>query len=157
VNLLTLFLELVVVGWLLRRGGLAWSLLVLPVSIIVGFPVLVYAPSVTSVAVIQVIRRATEYAIARPAREVLFTVVSRDEKYKAKTFIDTVLARGGDALSGWTQTALRALGWGQSGIAAAATPVAILLGVIAVWLARRQETLRQVADVAAGDASSPVR
>jgi ATP:ADP antiporter, AAA family len=94
----------------------------------------------------QVMRRAGEYAIARPAREVLFTVVDVETKYKAKNFIDTVVYRGGDAISSWIYAGLAALGLSLSGIAAIAVPVATLLAAVSLGLGKRQEVLRQVAD-----------
>ncbi len=80
-------------------------------------------------AAFQVLRRAAQYGVARPAREMLFTVVPREEKYKAKNVIDTVVYRGGDAVSGWAFAGLTALGLGLTGIALVALPLA------AVWIA----------------------
>ena len=90
----------------------------------------------------QVLRRAAQYGIAGPAREVLFTVRDREDKYKAKNFIDTAVSRGGDALSGWAFAGLIALGLGMAGVALVALPLA------AAWIAwpsisaRREEGLR---------------
>jgi AAA family ATP:ADP antiporter len=78
----------------------------------------------------------------RPAREILFTVVGRETKYKAKNFIDTVVYRGGDAVSGWLFAGLKALGLGLTGIAAVAVPIAVLWAFIGYALGRRQEALR---------------
>jgi AAA family ATP:ADP antiporter len=88
------------------------------------------------------IRRAGEYALSKPAREVLFTVVSREQKYKVKNFIDTVVVRGGDAVSGWLFEGLRLLGAGLSGISFIAAPIAILWAMTAYLLGQRQEQLR---------------
>ena len=73
----------------------------------------------------QVLRRASNYALIRPARETLFTAVSREERFKAKNFIDTLVYRGGDALSAWAFAGLQALGLGLAGIAALAVPLAL--------------------------------
>jgi AAA family ATP:ADP antiporter len=90
----------------------------------------------------QVLRRAADYAVARPAREMLFTVLTREEKYKSKNFIDTVVFRGGDAASGWVYAALKALGLGLPGLAAAAIPGALLWLAVGLWLGRRHARLR---------------
>ena len=89
----------------------------------------------------QVFRRASNFAISRPAREVLFTVVGREEKYKSKNFIDTVVYRGGDAVTGWVYAGLGAAGLGLSGIAALTVPIAAAWAGLAVLLGKKQEKL----------------
>jgi AAA family ATP:ADP antiporter len=86
--------------------------------------------------VFQVVRRAGNYAITKPAREMLFSVVSSEDKYKAKNFIDTVVYRGGDAASGWLFTGLSALGLGLSALAFAAVPLATLWALFGIMLGR---------------------
>src|SRR5207302_8492067 len=81
-----------------------------------------------------ILRRSDYYAIARPAREMLFTMLTREAKYKSKNFIDTVVFRSGDAASGWVYAALKSLGLGLAGLAAAAIPGAILWLVLGLWL-----------------------
>ncbi|MGH6628838.1 MAG: NTP/NDP exchange transporter, partial [Burkholderiales bacterium] len=98
VNALTLFGQVFVVGRLIARFGLTVALVVLPVIAAVGFVVLGIYPVLAVIVALQIIRRAGEYAITCPAREVLFTVVTREEKYKAKNVIDTLIFRGGDAV-----------------------------------------------------------
>jgi AAA family ATP:ADP antiporter len=88
-------------------------------------------PSLAVYIVFSVLRRVGEYALSKPAREVLFTVVSREEKYKAKNFIDTAVSRGGDASTAWLVTAVKSLGATPVHIAWALIP---LMGVW-VWLA----------------------
>jgi ATP:ADP antiporter, AAA family len=90
----------------------------------------------------QVLRRAATYGVTGPAREVLFTVLSREEKYKAKNVIDTVVYRGADALSGWAYAGLAVLGLGISGVAWLALPVSAVWIALAVHLGRREEELR---------------
>jgi len=115
------------------------------------------------VAVFQVLRRAADYAIARPTREVLFTVVPREDRYKAKSFIDTVVYRAGDQVGAWSVALLRWLGLGTAGIALVVIPIAALWLANAVWLGRRQEQLgarpRILAESApgAGPSVHPVR
>ncbi|MDX2060969.1 MAG: MFS transporter, partial [Gemmatimonadales bacterium] len=91
--------------------------------------------------VFQVLRRAGEYAVARPAREVLYTVLSREDKYKAKHFIDTFVYRGGDQVGAWSMRGMAALGLGLAGTAFVAAPLAAAWLGIALWLGRRQATL----------------
>jgi AAA family ATP:ADP antiporter len=89
-----------------------------------------------------IVRRVGEYALAKPAREVLFTVVSREEKYKAKNFIDTAVSRGGDATTGWIVNGVKALSVTAGQMAWALVPLALLWGWIGWFLARQEETLR---------------
>lgn len=141
VSCLALALQLLVSGRLMRRFGLAPCLALLPLASMAALGALALAPTLAVLAGGQVLRRALDYAIARPAREVLFTVVRREEKYKAKNAIETLVYRGGDAVSGWLSSALAALGVGMAGVALLAVPLAAGWGVLCVWLGRRQEQL----------------
>jgi AAA family ATP:ADP antiporter len=87
------------------------------------------------------LRRSSDYAIARPTREVLYTVLPREDRYKAKSFIDTVVYRGGDQVGAWTYAAFAALGLGTSAIAFVAIPLAALWFLNGLWLGRQQEKL----------------
>ncbi|MFN0041301.1 MAG: NTP/NDP exchange transporter [Burkholderiales bacterium] len=142
VNILTLVLQLFFVGKLIARFGVGKTLMVLPALAVAGFLVIGLWPTLAVLVVFQVLRRAGEYAIAKPAREVLFTVLSREEKYKSKNFIDTVVFRGGDAISGWMFEGLRILGMGLSAIAFAGVPLALLWASTGWMLGRSQEELR---------------
>jgi AAA family ATP:ADP antiporter len=84
------------------------------------------------------LRRAANFAIARPARETLFTVVSREDKYKAKNFIDTFVYRTGDQIGAWTSPVLGKLGLGLSGVSLVAAPLAALWLLFSLWLGKRQ-------------------
>ncbi len=88
--------------------------------------------------VVQVLRRAGNYAVMKPAREMLFVVLTRTEKYKAKNVIDTVVYRAGDAVSGWVYAGMRSLGLNLSAIALIAVPLALLWAFVAFGLGRRQ-------------------
>jgi AAA family ATP:ADP antiporter len=143
VNALTIGAQLFLTGRLVARLGLPRTLALLPALTFLGFAALGATPIVAVLAMFQVLRRAAQYAVAAPAREMLFTVVRREEKYKAKTFIDTVVYRGGDAVSGWAFAGLTALGLGLAGIAVVALPLAATWIATAVYLGRRQETLRE--------------
>ncbi|MNT40051.1 hypothetical protein D3C72_1763430 [compost metagenome] len=96
------------------------------------------APVPATVALAQGLRRAIEFAVVRPAREVLWTVVSREEKYKAKNVIETLVYRGGDAVSGWLSVGLTAVGAGFGFVAIFIVPIAGLWSGLCFWLARRQ-------------------
>lgn len=145
VSSLTLLLQLLITGVLMRKFGLVLCLALLPLATLAAFAALAWAPTLAVLAGVQILRRALDYAIARPAREVLFTVISREEKYKAKNAIETLVYRGGDAVSGWLSAALSALGMGLAGIALLAVPLSAAWCALCVWLARRQETLRSTA------------
>lgn len=145
VSSLTLLLQLLITGVLMRKFGLVLCLALLPLATLAAFAALAWAPTLAVLAGVQILRRALDYAIARPAREVLFTVISREEKYKAKNAIETLVYRGGDAVSGWLSAALSALGMGLAGIALLAVPLSAAWCALCVWLARRQETLRRTA------------
>jgi AAA family ATP:ADP antiporter len=99
------------------------------------------APTLGAIAVFQILRRAGDYAIARPTREVLFTVVPREDRYKAKGFIDTFVYRLGDQLGAWGVAGLRGLGATAAELALVAIPIAVLWLLNALWLGRRQERM----------------
>ena len=142
VNVLTFVCQVFVVGRLIGRFGVGFALTLLPIVAVAGFFAIGLMPTLTVLVVFQVIRRTGEYAIARPAREILFTVLSREEKYKSKNFIDTVVFRGGDAVSGWLFEGLRMIGLGFAGIAFVAMPIALLWAGTGWWLGRNQDELR---------------
>ena len=141
VNMLTLLGQLFVVAKFVEKLGVGVALALLPAFGIAGFAAIGLAPVLAVLVVFQILRRAGDYAIARPAREMLFTVLGREQKYKSKNFIDTVVFRGGDAASGWTYAALKSLGLGLAGIALIAIPGAILWLALGLWLGRRYHRL----------------
>ena len=104
-----------------------------------------------AIAVFQILRRASDYGIARPTREVLFTVVPREDRYKAKSFIDTFVYRLGDQLGAWGVAGFRALGAGAAELALVAIPIAALWLLNALWLGRRQEKMAEARADAAAD------
>ena len=143
VNTLTLLVQLFMTGRIIHALGLAKTLALIPALLLIGFLTLGLMPVLSVLVGIQVLRRSGNYAIARPAREVLFTVVGREAKYKAKNFIDTVVYRGGDAISGWSYVALQGLGLSLSGIAYVALPVTVLWLITGFMLGLHQEKLSQ--------------
>ncbi len=137
VNMITLLGQLLVVAKFVEKLGVGAALALLPALGLAGFVAIGVAPVLAVLIAFQILRRAADYAIARPAREMLFTVLTREAKYKSKNFIDTVVFRSGDAASGWVYAALKSLGLGLAGLAAAAIPGAILWFVLGLWLGRQ--------------------
>ncbi len=143
VNSLTILMQVFLTGRLVSWLGLPATLALVPLLLAAGFTALGFAPVLAVLVVVQVIRRAGNYAILRPGREMLYVVLGRREKYKAKNFIDTVVYRGGDVVSAWLYSGLRGLGLGLGEIAWLAVPLAGLWGWLAFALGRRQTRLAQ--------------
>ena len=137
VNGLTLATQLFLTGRMLRWLGVGLSLAFLPLMSLVGFSFLAAAPALGVLIAFQVLRRAGNFAIQRPAREVLYTVLSRADKYKAKNFNDTFVYRVGDQLGAWSYTAIAGVGLGLSGLALTMVPVSALWLLLALWLGRQ--------------------
>lgn len=141
VNTLTLGGQLFLTGRVMKRVGVAMTLTFVPALTAVGFLMLGLMPTSAIVVGFTVLRRAGNFAFARPTREVLFTVVSREDKYKAKNFIDTVVYRFGDQVGAWSSSLVTMAGLGVGAIAWAAVPLAVAWVGNAWWLGRRQETM----------------
>jgi ATP:ADP antiporter, AAA family len=141
VNILTLVFQIVVTGRIIKWIGLAGTLAAIPILLAAGFAALGSWPGLAVLFTVQIIRRAGDYAIMRPAREMLFVVLSRQEKYKAKNFIDTSVCRGGDAVSAWGYAGLGALGLSLAQIAWLAVPLALLWAAIGYRLGIHQHKL----------------
>ncbi|MBE0582133.1 MAG: MFS transporter [Desulfofustis sp.] len=141
VNGLTLATQVFFTGRIVGRIGLGWTLAIIPIALVAGFSALALVPALWIIVAVQVLRRAGNYAIMRPGREMLYVVLSTEEKYKAKNFIDTVIYRGGDAISAWVYAGLLAVGLSGAGIALAAVPLAGLWAWISFRLGSRQEQL----------------
>ncbi len=141
VNTLTLLIQLFLTSRLIKWFGLAITLAIIPVLLSIGFSLLAVSPVLIVILFVQVIRRAGNYSIMRPAREMLYVVLSREEKYKAKNFIDTVVYRGGDAISAWLFAAFRSMGISFSVIALFTVPLSIVWAWIAFSLGRQQQSI----------------
>ena len=139
VSLLTLVTQLLVTGQLLKRVGTGVAAAALPAVYVVGFAVLAVMPTLAVVMTIQVVQRWMHFAIANPARQLFFTVVTREEKYKAKNLVDVVVYRGSDALSGWIFDTMQALGLKLGAIALCSLPVVAGWLVLSMGLGRAQE------------------
>jgi len=141
VNVLTLGVQLFLTDRLLRGLGVALTLTLLPALSMLGFTALGLVPTVAIIVLFQVLRRTSNFAVARPTREVLFTVISREDKYKAKSFIDTVIYRSGDQVGAWSYALLSGLGLSLTGIALAAVPLSVVWLLNSFWLGREQGRL----------------
>jgi len=141
VNVLTLFTQLFLTGRIMRWLGVGVTLSLLPLLSVAGFLALGAAPVFAVFVVFQVLRRAGNFAVAVPTREVLYTVLPRRDKYKAKNFNDTFVYRAGDQVGAWSFAGLGALGLGTAALSWLMVPVAGLWLVVALWLGRRQRVL----------------
>jgi AAA family ATP:ADP antiporter len=144
VNTLTIVAQLFITGRLMKRLGVGVTLAFLPVLSTIGFLAMGIVPVLALLAVFQVLRRAGNFAITRPAREVLFTVLRREDKYKAKSFIDTFVYRAGDQIGAWSYPLLTWFGLGLTGISFVAAPLATLWCVLSLWLGRKQIAFARV-------------
>jgi AAA family ATP:ADP antiporter len=143
VNVLTLGIQLLFTGRILKRLGVALTLTLLPALSVAGFLLLGAAPVLWTLVGVQVLRRAADFAVARPAREILFTVVPREDKYKAKSFIDTFVYRAGDQIGAWSYALMGSLGLAATGISFVAVLLSAAWLANGLWLGRRQEKLAQ--------------
>jgi AAA family ATP:ADP antiporter len=134
VNIITLITQLFLTGRILRWLGVGLSLAFLPLLSLIGFGLVGVAPALAVVLVFQIVRRAGNFAIQRPSREVLYTVLPRTEKYKAKNFNDTFVYRVGDQVGAWSYTLMGSLGLGVSGLALSMVPVSAVWLLLALWL-----------------------
>jgi len=132
-SVLSLFFQAVVVGWLASRGGLRAALGAVPVFLVGSFLLLALAPIGAVLIATQVLRRAIDYGLFKPTREMLFTVLNPESKFKSKSLIDTLLQRGGDSLSQLIYPLVA--GFGLAGIAWVLAGVSLAMLVIALWLA----------------------
>ena len=139
VQLTTLVLQALVAGKLMKHAGVPVTLALLPITAALGFAGLALVASLAALVVVQASFNAVDRAIMRPARETLFTVVSRADKYKSKAFIDTFVYRGGDVVGAQLEGVLGRLAMGLAALISVAVPLAVAWGVLGVWLGRRQE------------------
>ena len=133
-NALSFIGQLIVVKLAVQRLGIGITLAILPLVSIIGFAMLASNPVFMVIAVFQVLRRGLMYGLSKPASDMLYSVVSREAKYKAKNFVETAVWRGGDLLASWTGRALA--GIGLAGVALVCVPLAAIWGAIALWIGR---------------------
>jgi len=143
VNSLTIVIAAFATGRIAKRMGLPFTLASIPIIIGAGFMALAAAPMVGIVVAIQIIRRAGNYAISRPAREMLFTAVDRETRFKAKPVIDIVIYRGGDMLNAWAFTGLtQGLGLGLGAVAVVGAGVCVAWAATGIYLGRHFNKLQ---------------
>jgi len=141
VNVLTLLMQVYLTARIVRWLGVGLTLALIPIAMTVGFVAFWMYPTLAVLVAVQVIYRAGRYGVTKPAREMLWTVLSREDKYKAKPFLDAAVYRGGDLVSGWIYAGLAAFGLSIGAIALVAAPVAGLWFILGLRLGRREEVL----------------
>ncbi|MCE2422207.1 MAG: MFS transporter [Gemmatimonadetes bacterium] len=137
-NGLTLVTQMFLTSHVIRKLGMSATLAVLPVLVLVGFLSLGFWPTAVVIIVFQGLRRATNFSIARPAKETLFTLVNREDRFKAKPLIDTLVYRAGDQIGAWGYAGLGAIGLTLSGVAFAWAPLAGVWAMLGFWLGRQK-------------------
>lgn len=137
----TLLLQALVAGRLMQRVGVPVTLALLPLTTALGFVGLAMVGSLAALVAFEAAFRAVQRALMRPARETLFTVLRREDKYKAKAFIDTFVYRGGDVVGAQLEGLLGRLGMGLAALASVAVPLALLWAGLAIWLGRTQQNM----------------
>ncbi|ODS62847.1 MAG: ADP/ATP translocating protein [Arenimonas sp. SCN 70-307] len=150
VQTLAILTQLFLTGRIVRRLGLVVLLTTVPVVMVGGFLWLAMAPTFAVLAIVMVTRRAGEYALARPGREMLFTVVAPDQKYKAKNVIDTAVYRGADAVSGWVKAGIDAIASSPAVVGVLGAMVALAWAGTGFGLARAQGRREAAATAPAG-------
>jgi AAA family ATP:ADP antiporter len=151
----TLLLQLIVAGHLMRRLGVAVTLAILPVIVVLGMVGLVIVGSLAALVLFEAAYRAVQRAVMRPARETLFTVVSREDKYKSKSVIDTFGMRGGDVVGAGADGVLAGLGAGFVAMASVTIPLAAAWAALGVWLGRAQGRIVSDRGVRGGGRDAP--
>ena len=142
VNILAAIILLFGMGRFVNRFGVTAGLILNPVIMVVAFVALALSPTLLMIQALQVIRQVSQYAVARPAREICFTVVPQADRYKTKNVIDTVVYRFGDLSAAWMEAGLRAAGLRVLGSAVAGFGISIVWGAGALLLGSRYERLR---------------
>ena len=153
VNTITVLIQVFLTGRLMKWFGVGITLVLMPLLSAVGFAAIGFAPILTVLATFQILRRAAGFALLRPAREVLFTVLRREDKYKAKSLIDTFGYRFGDQIGAWSYPLMRWFGLGLVGISWVAVPLGAIWCALGIWLGRKQRALAEVQ----GERSSVIR
>ena len=133
-----LLLQLTLTGHIIRRFGLAFALALLPIANALGFIGLAIFGSFAALILLEALNKAVQRGLTRPAREALFTVISREDKYKAKAFIDTFVYRTGDVVGAQVEGALGRIGLALGGLVGVVIPLALAWAMLGIWLGRAQ-------------------
>ena len=137
VNILAISTGLFATGRIVTKFGMPATIAMVPIMICIGLLVLAISPLLGVVMVLQIIRRAGNYAVTRPAREMLFTLVNQETRFKAKPVIDIVAYRGGDMLTAWLFTGLtQGLGLGLAAVATVGAGIASLWALLGIYLGK---------------------
>jgi AAA family ATP:ADP antiporter len=142
VNIGTAAILLLGLGRIVQRFGVTAGLILNPLLMVIAFLVTALSPTLLMIQALQVVRRVAQYAIARPSREICFTVVEQNSRYKAKNVIDTVVYRFGDVSSAWVQAGLRSVGYGLNGAIAVGVGASLVWFTVAAILGTRYEKIR---------------
>lgn len=134
VNILTIVFQIYLTARIVKWLGVGLTLAMVPIATAAGFLALGLYPTIFVLVIVQVIYRAGRYGLTKPAREMLWTVLDREDKYKAKPFLDAAVYRGGDLVSGWVYTGLAAIGLSIAAIALVAAPVAGIWAILGLRL-----------------------
>ncbi|WP_219339622.1 NTP/NDP exchange transporter [Luteimonas salinisoli] len=134
-----LALQVTLTGHIIKRFGLAFALAALPIATAIGFIGLAIYGSFVVLILLEATNRAVQRGLTRPARETLYTVVGREDKYKAKAFIDTFVYRAGDVIGAQTEGLLGRLGLALGGLVSVVLPLAVVWAALGIWLGRAQQ------------------
>jgi AAA family ATP:ADP antiporter len=133
-QVITLILQAFVTSHLMKRFGVPFTLALLPICVALGFIGLAIFGSLAALIALEASFKAVQRGVMRPARETLFTIMPRAERYKAKAFIDTFIYRGGDVVGAQTEGLLSKLGMGLTGLATFVVPLSLLWMALGIWL-----------------------
>lgn len=145
-NALSFIGQLIVVKYTVRRFGIGLTLAVLPLISLLGFALLAISPGFMVIAVLQIVRRSITFGLTKPASDMLYSVVSREAKYKAKNFIETMVYRGGDLLSTWIIRLMA--GIGLTGVSIVCLPLALVWTALSFWIGREYRRLDRATEEA---------
>jgi AAA family ATP:ADP antiporter len=135
-NALALVGQLLVVKHVVSRFGVGVSLALMPIVSIAGFAILAVYPTLAAVAILTIARRGLGFGFTKPTTDMLYSVVTPEEKYKTKNFIDTAVYRGGDLIGTWSVRGLTTVGMSMSAISWIMVPITALWAIVALWLGR---------------------
>ncbi|MCP3663602.1 MAG: MFS transporter, partial [Gammaproteobacteria bacterium] len=139
-NTLTVVAGLFITSRLSTKLGLGWTLALIPIIVMGGLLSVAMVPLLTIVVMLQIFRRGGNYGITRPAREMLFTYVDQESRFKAKPIIDVIVYRGGDVFWGWSFTSLtQIIGLGMAGVAAVGATIAGVWAIVGYYIGRSVE------------------
>ena len=143
-NTITFVLAFFLTGRIVTKLGMPSALLIVPIVIVFGMLVLTFSPVLLVAVGLYVVKSAGNYGLTRPAREMLFTQVDRESRFKTKPVIDIVAYRGGDVIMGWFFTGLtQGLGLGLAAVALVGAGIAALWGLVGVMLGRAYQKSTQ--------------